>query len=345
MDAAKKRFFLLQAAAWILFMGMFFYYISERLYKMEVAYRVGITLSSFFSYGMIIYGYVYILYPRYRKQQKPYSWLVGHSFLLFAGSVLLRMYIENKWVRPLTVKGGSIFDFGRTHFAYVVTTSLLAFVIGFLFTAVEEKIIIQKRQEILRRQQLEAELQMLKYQLQPHFLFNFLNNLYARVYMTLPDVAMQIEKGAELMRYYLYNANKRTVALSSETAYIHNLIELEKSRLSVDFEIVSCIRIEQDQMIPPMLFTPLLENLFKHGIPLSGNNNKATITLIATSTGIHFSLVNPLSHQVKKNHSVGVGLKNLHERLHILYGKRFTLTTEEKETHYSTTLILPVYED
>lgn len=331
--------------AWLFFGTLFFFYISQRLYYTELTYRLGMTLVSFGSYAFIIYGYVYGIYPKFRIRKTSRAQLFASSGLLFTAMVLLRMYLEHVWIRSLSVRSDSIFNWGSTHFSYTLTTSFVALLIGFLFTSLEEKIIMQKKQEIMRRQQVEAELQLLKYQLQPHFLFNFLNNLYGSVYKTLPDVAEQIEKGAELMRYYLYNTTRNLVPISSETAYIKNIIDLEKTRFSQNHTIICELNITEEVLVPPMLFAPILENLFKHGLPVDRAGH-AWIELQASRKGIIFCVTNltDTSNSFKKEVS-GTGLQNLKDRLNILYGATFELRSEKKQDKFITTLILPPYEN
>ena len=337
---SKREIILLQIGGWLLYIALFYFYISQRLYHVPVTYRLGLTITSFISYVIIIYGYVYFLYPRFKNSRLK---LVISTLLLFSITMLIRLILEKEFVSPLNTNY-VILDYSNIHLSYNLVSCLLALIIGILFTAVTEKISMQKRQEVLKRKQLEAELNLLKYQLQPHFLFNFLNNLYADVYKVLPEVANQVEQGANIMRYFLYNTTEEKVPISSETDFILNLIDLEKSRLSNNFNIKLDLNIEEEVMIPPMLFAPLIENLFKHGIPVNGQNQEAIVCLQSTKNRVTFSVTNPLTNRRSENGN-GVGLRNLEERLKILYQNNYSLTINSVNNLYSIKLSIPVNEN
>jgi sensor histidine kinase YesM len=200
-----------------------------------------------------------------------------------------------------------------------------------------------------QQQKLEAELNFLKGQVHPHFLFNTLNNLYA---LTLkksdasPEVVLKL---SELLSFMLYETNSRTVPLSKELSLIENYISLEKirydDRLTTTYETEGDVETGQ---IPPMLFLPFVENAFKHGTSDSLDNVWVEIKITVRNNQLHLSVLN--SNGVDKNvseefeYQQGIGLKNVKRRLELLYGEHYDLDISDTDEMYSVQLTLQMDE-
>lgn len=204
---------------------------------------------------------------------------------------------------------------------------------------------LRERQE-LQTQTMQSELRFLKSQINPHFLFNTLNNLYA---LTLkksdkaPDIVIKL---SEMMRYMLYECNEKEVLLSKEVNYIKNYLDLERLRqgknTEINFKISGNIA---DQKIAPLMFTPFLENSFKHG--LSHNISKGYVNIsLGTDTEaetITFFIENskPDTPMPKSDRrSGGIGLVNIHRRLNLLYPDNYDLKIEDRPHSYAVKLQL-----
>ena len=317
---------------------LFYVYLSTRLG--DGPYVLSISLSSFASFMLIIYGYVYYLYPRFYRRLSPATF-VGLVILFFVLVVGARLLVERALIAPL---GGSssIFDLGRTHFLYDVFSSFFALVVGILLVSVMDNVARQKREAELKRKQAEAELNLLKAQLQPHFLFNSLNNLYYDVYKTLPDVAKRIAMLSDIMRYFMEQSPKEKVLLTTELDFIRSYIELERVRLHHPLKVDLEVKVPEGIMVPPMLLMPLVENLFKHGINKRKEVEQACLSLHHQHGQLVFTVINPLQEPVNGGGRTGVGLTNLRERLRLLYGSRFSLYAEAKQDKYVTQLSIPL---
>ena len=334
----RKQLLLLQFIGWAVAFVLFYVYLSTRLGSS--AYVLSISLSSFASFMLIIYGYVYYLYPRFYRRLSLGAF-VGLVTLFFLLVVAARLLVE--WVLLAPLGGSSsIFNLGRTHLLYDVFSSFFALVVGILLVSVIDNVARQKREAELKRKQAEAELNLLKAQLQPHFLFNSFNNLYYDVYKALPDVAKRIAMLSDIMRYFMEQSPKEKVLLSTELDFIRNYIELERVRLhhppTVDLEM----KVPEGIMVPPMLLMPLVENLFKHGIDKSKKMERASLSLHQQDDQLVFTVVNPIQSPVNGVIRTGVGLHNLRERLQLLYGSRFTLRAEAQQEKYITQLRIPL---
>lgn len=194
------------------------------------------------------------------------------------------------------------------------------------------------------KQYLETELNFLKTQIQPHFFFNTLNNLYSLT-LKKSDLAPEVVlKLSDLMSYMLYESGTGRVALDKEIAYLQNYIEVEKlrfgQRLDVHFETSGDT---ENIFIPPMVLILFLENSFKHGVKNNVHHITITISLKVENNSLYFRVANPVSMETKNPAHEGIGLKNVRRRLDLLFGKNYTLDTEEKEKQYIVSLKMPVW--
>ena len=186
-----------------------------------------------------------------------------------------------------------------------------------------------KKNEDLRKkvetEKIHSELQFLKTQLNPHFLFNSLNAIYSLSVKKSQDTSEAIINLSELMRYMLYEADKEFVPLEKELEYIRNYVHLQRLRLS-DSENVS-LKIQGDargKRIPPLLFISFIENAFKYGTDYKGKTN-VRITLIIDDAGILLKVTNKIGVYNKHSASSGVGLENVRNRLKLLFPETHNL--------------------
>jgi len=224
---------------------------------------------------------------------------------------------------------------------FILSSSLFHFVKEWIKLKDENLKFTEKAQE-----QLEAELNVLKAQVNPHFLFNTLNNIYS---MSLYDSAKtpdMILKLSQLISYMLYECKDEEVSLEKEIQFIKNYIELE----SVRVEDVAQINLQidgenQEYQIPPLLFIPLIENAFKHGISSVLDSSEIIIQISISDTCINLDIENPYEQmrEVKAatNHK-GLGIENVRKRLELLYPKHhvFNISTDNNlyKTHLSLSL-------
>lgn len=186
----------------------------------------------------------------------------------------------------------------------------------------------------------EAELQSLKSQLNPHFLFNTLNNIYSLIAFSPEKAQEAVHDLSRLLRYVMYDSSNATVSLSKELEFVQNYIELMRIRLPKEVDIVSDIScIRPNELIAPLLFISLIENAFKHGV----SNNKPSFIHIKiyqegseTICYIENSYF-PKDNQTDKSGS-GIGLNNLQKRLELIYPNSHSLKCGKKEDNYNSYL-------
>ncbi|WP_440121593.1 sensor histidine kinase [Tenacibaculum sp. Ill] len=190
----------------------------------------------------------------------------------------------------------------------------------------------------LKNEKTKTELMHLKSQVNPHFFFNTLNNLYGLVGKDAKKAQELILKLSDMMRYSVYDGEKDTVLLSEEVTYLQNYIELHKMRYhkAIDIQFNTDIS-DNDYKVMPLLFIILLENAFKHGVENLRNNAYVHLTLKAHQNAIHFEIENNFDAS-EETQDEGIGLQNLKRRLELVYPKNHTLTTSKTEDVYYANL-------
>lgn len=195
----------------------------------------------------------------------------------------------------------------------------------------------------LEKEKAQAELDLLKQQLNPHFFFNTLNNLYALSLQKSKETPEMILQLAELMRYVIYNAKEPSVRIADEVQYLRDYLQLQSIRMKEKFDLRFGIDIADEHFkIAPLLLVVLIENAFKHGIEPASGNAFLHITLITEGGKLYFLCQNSVE-QAAENHS-GIGLNNLQKRLHLLYPGKHKLQIEKENTKFKVELELESYD-
>jgi hypothetical protein len=202
----------------------------------------------------------------------------------------------------------------------------------------------QKLKTELMLEKQSGELALLRSQINPHFLFNTLNNIYSLVYKKSEDAPEAVMKMSSIMRYMLYDATTDSVLLEKEIEYLKSFIELEKLRLrQKDFVALNISGNVEGRTMAPMLLIPFVENAFKHG-----SRNVASpgirINLAIGFPEIRFEVRNHVRKNAlnTKDQIGGIGLTNIRRRLKLLYPGRHQLDITTSEDEYHVTLILTI---
>ncbi len=206
----------------------------------------------------------------------------------------------------------------------------------------------QQDKKELEHRTIQSELNFLKSQINPHFLFNTLNSLYALTLRKSDNAPEIVLKLSEMMRYMLYECNEKKVPLSKEVNYLRNYLDLELLRhgngIEVQFDIEGTIG---DQQVAPLLFIPFLENCFKHGMKNRINKGFVQIRLEVTRTDILWHIENSKPEAIPMKDarpSGGIGLVNVRRRLDILYPGRYKLDIHDNPNTYEVDLYIDLTE-
>ena len=215
----------------------------------------------------------------------------------------------------------------------IMSVTSLSAVMVETFTLAQQK---QKSEAMAKAELKESELKFLKMQINPHFLFNALNNIYALSVTNSEKTQEGISTLSLMLRYVLYDCERPQIQLRKELEYIRHFIRLFKLKSSQEYNIKLVEESDDDSvMVAPMLFVPFIENSFKHsGIEKRGDNF-VNIKLIAKSNTVEFTVVNSLPDVplVIDAHS-GIGIQNVEKRLALLYPKSHVLTIEKTNQFY-----------
>ena len=191
----------------------------------------------------------------------------------------------------------------------------------------------------LQSQNLSSELNFLKSQINPHFLFNTLNNLYALSLKKSDQAPKTVLMLSEMMRYMLYECNVERVFLQKEINSIKNYLELERIRLGNNFDIDFIVEGEaQELKIAPLMFIPFIENSFKHGMNNLISDGYVHISLNIKDGEVAMRIANKIGSVIRKDpkekQSGGIGLINIKRRLKLIYPERHSLSFIETDNEY-----------
>jgi two-component system, LytTR family, sensor kinase len=211
--------------------------------------------------------------------------------------------------------------------------------VGGLFRIFFKWIAQSKQRDNLEKQNLKSELAFLKHQINPHFLFNTLNNVDSLIHDDTKKASLALNKLSELMRYMIYDSEKEKVSLNEELANIESYISLQKLRIinenKIYFDVTGDINNVQ---IAPMLFITFIENAFKHS-SLKKTESRIAIKFDVLENQINFSCVNSLSSSpTEKDESGGIGLELIKKRLELIYPKAYELKIDKTEQSFEVYL-------
>lgn len=288
------------------------------------------TNYSFYVHGLnytisimaVIWVNHFILIPYFFDKHKYviYGLLLIGTILLVAS---LKIYPKVNWSGLSKI---SFFLF------YTTGTGMAAFFL-------RRSILMQSENAEKDKLQKDMELNYLKEQVNPHFLFNSLNSIYSlsrKQSPETPDLVMQL---SELMRYQLESSKKETVLLKEELEFIENYLLLEEKRLSKRCAVEFLIEGDLSGLrISPMLLIPFVENAIKHGAQSTNEQSRIDISATIKNTTLHFGVVNSKPTMSTASNRNGLGLENVTRRLGLLYPNAHTLDIADKGNEYHVNL-------
>ncbi len=325
----------------LLFWALSFYtlfrlfFTDEKYLETDIIYTFLFHISLFF----VVYLNLKWLFPHFFHQKKYISYAFGFLLIWLLGTVLNHLTFQ--YLADWLFSGYYFISYYEWRdileftFSYMILSSLLHLSKSW-FELNEKKKAINR----LEREKLDAELQSLKAQINPHFLFNSLNNLYSLSLDTderLPDYLLRL---SDNLRYMLYECSDESVPLEKELQYIQNYVDFQRlrapARADIQYKVSGLVK---DQLIAPLLFIHFIENAFKFG--LKGSNEKA-YTHIEFRIGVKSLLFQISNNKGKVDSSPmahsGIGLENTKKRLQLLYPKRHELRITEDEHHFNVFL-------
>jgi sensor histidine kinase YesM len=326
----------LQWLIWIavLFIVFFTYLPEDGIYQAGAFAMVNVAF-----YIIFIYGNISFLFPRFYEKGHKVQYIIYVVIFLIGGGIArgyLIMYLDIHFFalkpEPMTFR----------MFLYFIVAGFLTFLLSFIFRIALAYFTLKQQSEKILAQKSQAELNLLKSQVQPHFLFNTLNNIYYEAYREAPRTAKLIERLSDIMRYFVDESPKDEVSLSTEIHFLENYIVLEKIRIRHEIELNFIRDCNAEVRIPPMLLMTFVENIFKHGIDKSSSENKIEISLIQQDGYLLFQTRNSIYEKPGATEHNGFGIQNLRKRLTFLYGTRFELNIDTADNYFTAFLKVPL---
>jgi hypothetical protein len=307
MERINKLFVLLHIVGWMLFSAL----VALQLKGDQNSQWLSTTIIFLTTDLYIFYSHFSILTRYYKRKRNTY--LLRLTGIVFTGPFIFALFHHF----DLNAENQFYEYYGMALFSIVPIFIFLSW----LARVTENLVLNTIRKEQLEKQAVEAEVYYLKSQINPHFLFNTLNNIHTLVYkqsQAAPEAVMRL---ASLMRYMIYESNAAIVPLSREMAYLHDYINLQQLRYKqapvVDFEITGDVSLHY---IAPLLFIHLLENAYKHS-PARLEPGDIKVRIMVKEKSLTFNIKNPINKQ-RNSHLEepgGIGLQNVRKRLALLY--------------------------
>lgn len=294
------------------------------------------------------YVFVYNLIPNYLLPKRYFRFGLYSIYSFIISAVFIIMTAFYGFILSFGLEWNDRFPISKSIF-YIMITIYLIVVIASAFSLLKNNYSSVAKNEELKNRILEAqlklkeqELQYLKMQIHPHFLFNTLNTIYGFSMMKNEKTPEMILQLSELLDYILYQTKKPTVKLQEEINHIKNYIELEKKRFQEALEIDIYIeKINREIQIAPMLLLPFVENSFKHGKDAEGKL-RIKISMKFISDFLIFEIENSKDAEASISEEKGIGLQNIKRRLELIYPKNFEMKTENNRHSFKASLKLNV---
>ncbi len=324
---------------WLFWVAVFFIVFFSMLPQDGFLWSGSFALVNVSFYALIIYGNIKFLFPVYYQRGKKLQYVL-YVITLLMGAGLTRGYLIISLYNSFNPDKPEAWSFGTA--VNFVLAGFLTYMLSFIFRIAIAYFALKQQSEKILAQKSQAELNLLKSQVQPHFLFNTLNNIYYEAFREAPRTASLIERLSDIMRYFVDESLKDEVSLQTEILFIENYIALEKIRIRHETEIHFTKECNGDASIPPMLLMTFVENIFKHGIDKSSSHNIVDISLIHRDGYLSFQTRNYIHEKQVLKESHGFGIQNLRKRLTLLFGTKFELNIDHTDPYFTAFLKVPL---
>ena len=350
----KKQFILRtlpQVAYWVVLISLTYALIALASEK-SVGYTLKWIAVSFPFKLAIFYSYYYFFIRKWLNA-RPFAFIMVTLFICIAYPLLKIVIDQLVGVKSmeaikLYVDSGQegTFDFWLEYTRRLLTVILnvsMAFIIRFTVDWFRNRRITAQ----MEKYKLQSELALLRNQVNPHFLFNTLNNIDSMVYKVSEEASEAIMKLSAIMRYMLYESNTQFVQLTKEVEYLRSYFDLEQMRVKNK----SQIRFEADienplAVISPMIFIPFVENAFKHATS-AGEGIKVHCEIQEEVGVVHLMVANSFDPEIvtRKDKTGGIGIQNVKRRLELIYSNRFEMDVKQVRKEYILNLKLNLNEN
>jgi two-component system LytT family sensor kinase len=297
-----------------------------------------------------VYFNLYFLIPRYLQQGR-YGWymlLLGITIIISATLIAPGYYISAWLAGSNAEKMFSLHSDWNSLYHLVkaepLKSTIAATTLAMSIKLTKNWIETQRRHQALEKEKLETELKFLKYQFNPHFLFNSINSIFFLIHKN-PDMASaSLAKFSELLRHQLYECDDEQIPLAKEIAYLENFIELEKLRQDQGLKVALDLadHYAPDDGVAPFILMTFVENAFKHVSKDKDRRNWINIELKVTGEYLYFTVGNSISGTATSQvvQYGGIGLQNVRRRLDLIYPEQYQLAIRQGKESFTVKLEL-----
>lgn len=341
-----SKIFGIRLILWLLlFVGLVVYH---SMYSFDRLAVTSFVMASFDCLALRLCSLVInrVIVPKLLYHRKPSFFIVLLIFLFILTSFLIQL-VELGWYAVI----GSLDERGRSvfiSFSYQVFNTYLPQLMGCLgicaFRLLNDYWGAQNRYEELQKEKAKTELDFLKAQLNPHFLFNSLNSLYAEIEKTNPVARNILLKISEMLRYQLYECSVDSISIDKEIAYLKNYIEIERLRKNDNLNIKAEIETLVGFRIPPLLLAPFIENAFKYASNNEESDDFVVVKLNYNAPNLVFYCSNTRDAHLSRNlvNDKGIGIKNVKRRLELLYPGAYTIQIKDSDKLFEVELTIKI---
>ncbi len=336
MDKSKKITVFLHVSVWLVLFSMpyiLWYGQDQEMDRLIAHFWIPLVL-----YGIVFYLNYFVLIERFLFTKKTIVFIVI-NIVLIVFFALLRDQIESTFFQDIVRKSSR----PRPPFRMFIYMQILSYLLPLLFAIAIKTTRRWVKTEAEHKEainfKLKSELQHLHYQLQPHFFFNSLNNIYSLVDISPERAKSSIHSLSKLMRYMLYETNLEVVPLNKEIDFMKKYIDLMKLRVSDKTTVNYDFPSEETAIrIAPLLFISLIENAFKHGVSAT-KTSRIDINMTCDNATVLFSVQNDnFPKKTDDKSGSGIGLQNLEKRLKLLYPNKYSFENSIKDNRFVVTL-------
>ncbi len=329
-----NRIFWLNFSFWFLFFAYKLYDFTNHM-EMKVAIaRIGLPM---FFHIILSYTHYFFILPdllRTKRVIRYFSRLIPAIAIIMFFQVLAENQVFNTIWPSDYFQSFSWSRFVSTlwdQMSFMIFTGMIKFAVDWFE--------LENQKKELQNQKLNAELNYLKAQVNPHFLFNTLHNLNYLTQAKKDEASEVVIRLSNIMRYMIYDSSKSEVPVEKEVGYIKDYLNLEEIRLNNNFDIAFNTEIKNSGvMIAPLILIPFVENAFKHGISDNRPDSWIRMDLKVTAEELSFESINSVYNKKRVEEQSGFGLENLKQRLKLSYPDKFSLEVLDREMEYCVKL-------
>ncbi len=352
MSSLKKlaTFFSIPIVKHILFwLIVYIYFVGTVNVDYYSGYQEAIEHYAIYVLCQIIVAYtcLYVLIPRFLTPKKNIQFAIS-LLLLLAVVFVIFVGLHEYYHIPKYFKSpdNSAYDSNKIFWKKLLSLRIFLGKSTILLTPAILLVIAKFRKEKqtyleLSEQKVSTELSALKHQLNPHFLFNTLNNLYALSINKSDEAPEVIAKLSEMLDYMLYGCNEKYVSLNKEIELIENYLALEKVRYDERVVINFHKNVETDVKIAPLILLTFIENAFKHGVSQELKKAYIDIKIAVEGKYIQFDITNSIAKNRVSATKETIGLTNVKKQLKLVYLESYTLAIKDENNHFNVRLKLP----